>query len=526
MDCDQQWDITSVSDIPARSDLDSISAQVTTVRGRKGGTSGYVVLTAGTRLNHFVVERKLAEGGMGAVWLARDTQLDRPVALKVLLPRAVAMQGPEQARARLLREAQAVARINHRNIVTVFEVGTVGQCVYVAMEYLPRGTVRQWLSDKPRSRKEIYEVFDQVAAGLQAAHDAGLVHRDVKPENILLDETGRAVLSDFGLVTGLEVANVQATPPAADGPHTEQPFAATTRTGAVKGTPAYMAPEQFAGLATDHRADQFAFAVSLHEALYGARPFPEESYTKLASSVESGKLREFPVTRRAPERPTLVRALSAKPADRFNSMNALMSALRRSTQRRSTVRRRVVGLVGVAILAVLASVWWQSRSPVASQASEARAPVITPASISLSITTTPSGATLRSVATGQPIGTTPAVVSVDQKAGGSVEYVVNHPGFREQKITMSTERPSVQHIVLAPIAAATQAKTVPDKSQHAPSKRRRRVAKRKTETVKPKPATDKRRSVAAPTRAQQPPTQPRRPRRLGPDDLAEPRFGS
>jgi predicted Ser/Thr protein kinase len=270
-------------------------------------------------IGRFRVVARLGSGGMGVVYLAVDEQLERKVAVKLL--RLEDEIGGE----RMQREAKALAKLSHPNVVTVHEVGTHEGQVFVAMEYVEGSTLKQWLVQKPPTA-HIVSVFCQAAMGLQSAHDAGIVHRDFKPENVLVGEDGRVRVLDFGLarppgkaLTG-EVVD----------PHQvldlSQPT--LTRTGMFAGTPAYMAPEQFAGTPVDARTDQFAFCIALHEALYGQRPFQGATLAELAAAVIEGDVTTTS-GRRIPQHvdTAIQRGLSREPDRRFRSMTELSGVL-------------------------------------------------------------------------------------------------------------------------------------------------------------------------------------------------------
>ncbi|MEZ4450222.1 MAG: protein kinase [Nannocystaceae bacterium] len=217
-----------------------------------------------TIIGRYRVIRRLGVGAMGVVYAARDQALGRLVAVKVLHGHLDREGG--EPRARLLREARALARLSHPNVVAVHEVGTHEGQVFLAMEYVAGPTLGAWIREARPPWRAIVQVFVQAGRGLQAAHAAGLVHRDFKPDNVLVDRTGRARVLDFGLVRPEEG---RAAPITADGDE----LGPLTRSGAIVGTPAYMSPEQLRGEALDPRSDLFSFCVALHEALVGARPF-------------------------------------------------------------------------------------------------------------------------------------------------------------------------------------------------------------------------------------------------------------
>ena len=277
-------------------------------------------LPPGARVGRYIVEGPLGGGGMGLVYVARDPELGRRIAIKVLHAGAGGSDtsGPS---VRLLREAQALAKLQHPNVVAVHDVGRTENGVFIAMELVAGPTLRAWLA-RPRRRREVLEAFAQAGRGLVAAHRLGIVHRDFKPENVLVGDDGRVRVADFGL------ARPGDAPEPALAPTPSPAVGALTRTGAVMGTPAYMSPEQHLGLPTDARSDQFSFAAALFEALAGQRPFEGDSLAALAASVTRGQARALP-KRCAPAhvRRAILHALAADPAARFASMEALLSAL-------------------------------------------------------------------------------------------------------------------------------------------------------------------------------------------------------
>ena len=335
----------------------------------------------GDAIGRFVALGVLGTGGMGVVYSAYDPHLDRKVAIKLLNAEALAGSA-EDLRARLLREAQAMAKIRHPNVVTVHEVGMLGDQVYLAMEFCDGGTLRAWLAAQRRDWQALVELFAQAGRGLAAAHAAGLVHRDFKPDNVLLAADGSARVTDFGLVTALGAEPVA---PAATRARTADPAASTaardlsidtphhpsavldlaqsrsnnsalsqdlTRTGSIMGTPSYMAPEQFLGEVATARTDQFAFCIALYEAIYGARPFAGDDYYALCEHVTNGTLAPTPKHVHAPAwlRRVLLRGLSVAPADRFASMNELLAALARGGGR-TRKRALVASAAAVIVLA-------------------------------------------------------------------------------------------------------------------------------------------------------------------------------
>ena len=298
----------------------------------------------GDAIGRFVVLGVLGSGGMGVVYSAYDPHLDRKVAIKLLS--AEAASAGVDAHTRLLREAQAMAKIHHPNVIVVHEVGTLGEQVYLAMEFADGGTLRDWLTSQRREQRDILAVFTQAGRGLAAAHAKGLVHRDFKPDNVLLSTDGTARVTDFGLVGVLsekEHDTLESVPPMPDKDELSKsgstPLTADlTQTGAIMGTPRYMAPEQFRGVSATDRTDQFAFCVALYEGLYGERPFAGTTYAELCSNVLTGALLPPPKGARVPGwlRKVLLRGLSIDPAGRYPSMKVLLAALSRDPRRMRT----------------------------------------------------------------------------------------------------------------------------------------------------------------------------------------------
>ncbi len=294
-------------------------------------------LAAGTTLDRYVILRLLGRGGMGDVYQAYDPDLDREIAIKVLFLKNP--DGPERRRAE--REAQAMARLVHPNVVRIYDVGVVKQRLFLAMELVQGRTLRKWLSEARRRRREIVRVMVLAGRGIVAAHAAGLIHRDIKPSNILVGADGRVLVADFGL------ARFAAPGPdsteESDGslrdshPSRPRPDLHEATTAAVVGTPAYMAPEQRRG-ETGELTDQFSFCITLYEALYGARPDPNRlgndswlrSRPPRRPSATTDKQQS--ASRRGERTPRwlrriLLRGLAIDPRERFPSMAELLGAL-------------------------------------------------------------------------------------------------------------------------------------------------------------------------------------------------------
>jgi tetratricopeptide (TPR) repeat protein len=298
-------------------------------------------------LGRYTILEEVGAGGMGVVLAAYDRVLDRKVALK-LLRRNVGGEGQR----RMLQEAQALARLSHPNVVKVFDVGTYDARVYIAMEYIEGETLEAWARRAAPTWREILTVVAAAGRGLAAAHAAGLVHRDFKPSNVLVGASERGPTSivrvvDFGIAIttdapspsnlslgdSLEVSGAPAT-------------WHLTQTGAVMGTPAYMAPEQHLGNAVDARSDQFSFCVTAYRVLYGERPFEGRSLREIRQAVLGGVTKAAPVSSAVPAwvRRALLRGMSVAPARRWPSMHALLEVLERRGAARPWL---LVGAVGV-----------------------------------------------------------------------------------------------------------------------------------------------------------------------------------
>ncbi|HVE84898.1 MAG TPA: serine/threonine-protein kinase, partial [Myxococcales bacterium] len=251
-------------------------------------------LERGAKLGRYMLLSKLGEGGMGVVFAAYDPELDRKVALKILSARISGggTKASNAAQTRLLREAQAMARVKHPNVITVYDVGTIGNQVFVAMELVDGGTLGRWFRNTPRTWKEILRIFLEAGKGLAAAHAAGLVHRDFKPDNVLVGKDGRVQVTDFGLARlvdtddGDEPSYIP--PRRAESEERRLIETQLTQVGAVVGTPAYMPPEQHLGKVPDARSDQFSFCAALYFALFTVRPFDPQILAAHAGRLLEG----------------------------------------------------------------------------------------------------------------------------------------------------------------------------------------------------------------------------------------------
>ncbi len=312
-------------------------------------------LTRGAVVGRFLVLETLGAGGMGVVYAAYDPELDRKVALKLLSPGVGGADSGSQTR--LVREAQALAKLSHPNVVAVHDVGMHGEGVWIAMEFVAGQTLTAWAKERPRRWSEVLALLADVARGVAAAHGTGLVHRDLKPDNVMLGRDGRVRVMDFGLAHGRSVTMTESElattlVSGANAPPDLGVLALRlTAAGSVQGTPAYMAPEQWEGQEAQTVTDQFGWSVMAWELLYGERPFAGETRMALAAAVVSGQRRSPPRGRGVPGwlRRVVERGLAIDPARRWPTMAALLSALERGkTQAR--LRTAAVALVGVALL--------------------------------------------------------------------------------------------------------------------------------------------------------------------------------
>jgi eukaryotic-like serine/threonine-protein kinase len=343
-----------------------------------------VALAKGASLGRYVVLGLLGRGGMGEVYAAYDPELDRKIAVKLLRAGGATGTIGSDGRTRLLREAQAIARLSHPNVVVVFDVGTFNDSIFIAMEFIEGNTIGYWLEAADRGWREVLDVYLAAGRGLAAAHEAGLVHRDFKPDNVMLTNGGQVRVMDFGLarvqggggeepaddpveaaarasaVASLEgelddhtikIGNSAARRPPIGSSSGRVLGVKLTQTGAILGTPAYMAPEQFAGKGGERHSDQFAFCVALYEGLYRSRPFAGTTPATLMASVVSGEIADAPADTRVPTwlRRVVLRGLATNPGQRWASMNALLAALAQDPAARR--RRWVAAAVGAVLVA-------------------------------------------------------------------------------------------------------------------------------------------------------------------------------
>jgi tetratricopeptide (TPR) repeat protein/tRNA A-37 threonylcarbamoyl transferase component Bud32 len=315
----------------------------------------------GTVIGRFIVHRTLGVGSTGVVYAAHDPELDRTIALKVLRRE---LADRVDARVRFLREAQALARLSHPNVISVYDVGADEHHTFIAMEYIHGQIFADWIATSVRSWRQIVAVLVKAGRGLAAAHAAGLIHRDFKPANLLVAADGRVMVTDFGLARAVAEADADAGVPVES---RSSAFARSiTRTGAVQGTPAYMAPEQHRSEASDARADQFSFCVTLYEAVFREHPF------RTRQSVAASSLTETDAAACVDHEPsplagpvptdmrgvpgwllrTTQRGLSRRPEDRYPSMDSLLAALTREPWLRRRRLRIGIAALGVALAVI------------------------------------------------------------------------------------------------------------------------------------------------------------------------------
>jgi len=311
----------------------------------------------GETIGRYVVLDRLGAGGMGVVYAAFDPQLDRRVAIKVVRGE----HGGSAARERLLREAQAMAKLSHPNLITVFDAGMHAGELFLAMEYVRGTTLSKWLTVAGRSPREILDAFVRAGEGLAAAHALGIVHRDFKPDNVMVrDDDGRVLVGDFGLARPIAVNSIDSGENLASGDVLGSGGSRLTQ-GAI-GTPAFMAPEQQRGGIVDARTDLFSYCVALFWALYGFHPFDDGS-SVLGAAIAVGRVREklpdIGIERRV--RDAILRGLAKDPAQRWASVPELLDVLRVDPARG---RRRLIGasVAAALIVGLVAVAPWRSRA--------------------------------------------------------------------------------------------------------------------------------------------------------------------
>jgi tetratricopeptide (TPR) repeat protein/predicted Ser/Thr protein kinase len=308
-------------------------------------------------VGRYVVLARVGVGGMGVVYAAYDPELDRKVALKLLAHPGSSTRHAER-RERLLREAQALAKFSHPEIVAIHDVGEHEAGVWLAMEFIHGMTLGEWANERPRSWQEVLEVMIAAGRGVAAAHDAGLIHRDLKPDNIMVGHDGRVRVMDFGLTRSQSESEPIRTVKSQPLPEIDL-LAKSLTHGHLLGTPAYMAPEQLCNAEITAATDQFAYCVTLWELLYGERPFQGQRPVELARAMLDNRIRH-PPNRGVPSwlRRVCERGLSLDPNKRWPSMQDLLDALGRG-QARARGRKVAVGLGLAAALIGAVAIWQQ-----------------------------------------------------------------------------------------------------------------------------------------------------------------------
>ena len=311
--------------------------------------------TPSDSLGRYALLNKLGSGSMGVVYRAYDARLDRPVAVKILHPTGErTAQLLSAGDARLLREAQAIARLCHPNVIAIHDVGTVGDRIFMTMEYVEGQTLREYCDAAPRSWRDLLPLLIQAGRGVEAAHERGIVHRDIKPDNILVGADGRVRVLDFSVARPLS----QATPDSL----VHKLCLTDTETNVLVGTPAYMAPEQLRAQPADARSDLFAFCVTAYECLFGERPFSGPTLQTLIDSVLAGPPTQPPPFSQPIPRAlfqALLKGLSLRPDERWPSLTALVDALEqilaRKRRRSSFALAASLGAAAALTLGALAS---------------------------------------------------------------------------------------------------------------------------------------------------------------------------
>jgi hypothetical protein len=378
-------DAATATATAANDDDDDERGTHTTSAGDLHGGGTPPALRPGDRLGRYVLLDMIGAGGMSVVYRAVDPELARHVAIKILRRGHGQGEGStrERWRGRLLAEAQAMAKLQHPNVIAVHDVGAVGDDVFIAMELIAGQTLAQWTS-VPRPVDAIVSVYASAARGLAAAHAAGLVHRDFKPSNVMVGDDGRVRVLDFGVARTAADREDERTPPRlADGTPTSSPAATPvtagnlTQAGSLVGTPGYMAPEQATGTSSTVACDQFSFAVALYEALWDKKPFPPRGRSDMRSYIGQRRAVE-PPRRGVPARlrRAIMRALEPEPTQRHPAMESLIAALDAAVaakRRRRLALAAAATVLAAATLTCGSSLWQRHTAAEAARQREASA---------------------------------------------------------------------------------------------------------------------------------------------------------
>ncbi len=343
-------------------------------------------LERGTSVGRYVVIDFVDAGGMGAIYQAFDPELNRPVALKILSVNKQKSQDSieaDRAKSRMIREAQALAQLTHPNVVTVYDVGEYEDSIFIAMEFVEGRDLTVWRHETHPTYKQMLAKLIDAGRGLSAAHQAGIVHRDFKPGNVIVGNDGRVRVLDFGLARAADLntesskkrqapkealETTSALEPSLTESSSDLLTSSLTLAGSVLGTPHYMAPEQMDGKSVDERSDQFSFCVTLYESLYGKRPFSGHNVLQIFRSIQSADLRRPPGSKVPKWLDELIlRGLSFDNEDRFASMDDLLDALQNdpAVLRKELLDRRkrmftVIGSISLSLLIAGFGMWYVS----------------------------------------------------------------------------------------------------------------------------------------------------------------------
>jgi len=398
-------------------------------------------LAPGAQLGQYKIEAEIGAGGMGVVFRAHDTKLQRPVAIKLLSDDLA----DAAARRRFQREAQMASSLNHPHILTVHDIGEFEGRQYLVTEFVDGGTLKNWLQRQPRTWEDVAELLTGVADGLATAHQAGILHRDIKPDNILVTTSGYAKLADFGL------AKLEDDVPPGD--LTRTLSADQTRPGIIVGTIAYMSPEQASGRKLDARSDIFSFGVVLYEALAGHRPFKAATNLELLQQVIHGTPAQLSDDIPEPLRLLVTKAIEKDPAFRYSSMRDMVTDLRRvqrssrqdlAAPARGVKKRWAVG--GLAAIAIAAAAFWFSTRHASSTARVEYTPLTNFTDSAVTPTLSPDGRVLAFIR-GSSTFDGPGDVYVKQLPDGEPVQLPHDGGVKMGPVNFSADGTRIAYTV-------------------------------------------------------------------------------